>query len=168
MKTASEQEILGKVREGFRRVGLTFPYLCGLIQTVQPQLDRRIETMGVFASGRLLINPNFVMGLSEQDLLFVLAHELYHLMLRTHERGEGTDPLQFNFAHDYIINDMLREAHGPARRRPARLAADAARATNPRKATSSITPWKSNGFPELRRRSKRPIPSRSRSRRPGR
>src|SRR5262249_49140208 len=26
-----------------------------------------------------------------------------------HQRAEGTDPLQFNFAHDYIINDLLRE-----------------------------------------------------------
>src|SRR5262249_45658790 len=30
----------------------------------------------------------------------------------THERGEGTDAELFNWAHDYVINDMLREELG--------------------------------------------------------
>ena len=109
MTDGPDREVLERIHEGFRRVGLAFPYLAGLIQQVQVQLDRRVETMGVFASGRLLVNPDFVRSLSAGDLLFVLTHELYHLMLRTHQRGEGTDPLDFNFAHDYIINDLLRE-----------------------------------------------------------
>ena len=29
MKTASDNELLARVQEGFRRVGLTFPYLSG-------------------------------------------------------------------------------------------------------------------------------------------
>ena len=57
----------------------------------------------VFASGRLLVNPAFVRSLSTADLVFVLTHELYHLVLRTHDRGAGTDPLEFNNAHDYIM-----------------------------------------------------------------
>jgi predicted metal-dependent peptidase len=105
----SDQEMLEKVREGFRRVGITFPYLSGLIQTIRVDVDEHIETMGVFASGRLLVNPGFVRSLSGKDLVFVLTHELYHLTLRTHQRGEGSDPLDFNYAHDYIINDLLRE-----------------------------------------------------------
>jgi predicted metal-dependent peptidase len=109
MTTASDRELLERVQEGFRRVGLTFPYLAGLIQKVETHLDRRVGSMGIFASGRLVVNPDFVAGLSPSDLVFVLAHELYHLTLRTHERGEGADPLAFNYAHDYIINDLLRE-----------------------------------------------------------
>src|SRR5437667_756599 len=109
MKSDADKKTLDAVQEALRRVGLASPYLVGLIQQVQVQLDRRVATMGVFASGRLLVNPDFVRSLSAGDLLFVLTHELYHLMLRTHQRGEGTDPLDFNFAHDYIINDLLRE-----------------------------------------------------------
>ena len=108
MMTTGEREVLDKVQEGFRRVGLTFPYLAGLIQKIQVVHDRRVPTMGIFASGRLAVNPEFVSTLSAPDLLFVLAHELYHLMLRTHQRAEGTDALDFNHAHDYIINDLLR------------------------------------------------------------
>jgi predicted metal-dependent peptidase len=109
MKTMSELEILAKVQEGFRRVALNFPYLAGLIEKVQVDLNHRVDTMGIFVSGRLAINPDFAASLSVQDLVFVLTHELYHLMLRTHERSAGTDPFEFNIAHDYIINDMLRE-----------------------------------------------------------
>ncbi len=109
MTTAVEKEVLAQIQEGFRRVGLAFPYLTALIQKIDVHLDRRVESMGVFASGRLAVNPDFVRGLSPQDLMFVLAHELYHLTLRTHDRAVGTDPLAFNHAHDFIINDMLRE-----------------------------------------------------------
>ena len=42
----------------------------------------------------------------------VLAHEIFHLALRTHDRSVGSDPLQFNYAHDYIINDILRSELG--------------------------------------------------------
>jgi predicted metal-dependent peptidase len=100
---------MATIQEGFRRVGLTFPYLAGLIQKIRVQLDRRVETMGIFASGRLAVNPDFALSLSAQDLVFVLTHELYHLTLRTHERSAGTNPVDFNHAHDYIINDLLRE-----------------------------------------------------------
>jgi predicted metal-dependent peptidase len=106
---AKDRELLDTVQEGLRRLGLTFPYLVGLIQKIEVVLDRRVATTGIFASGRLLVNPDFVRALSPRDLLFVLAHELYHLTLRSHERSEGTDPLAFNHAHDYIINDLLRE-----------------------------------------------------------
>ena len=42
----------------------------------------------------------------------MLAHELLHLALRTHDRARGSGRLEFNYAHDYIINDMLRHALG--------------------------------------------------------
>ena len=90
MKTLEDRNLLEAVHEGFRRVGLTFPYLAGLIETVDVQLDQRVQTMGIFASGRLVMNPDFVRSLSAQDLVFVLTHELYHLTLRTHQRGERT------------------------------------------------------------------------------
>jgi predicted metal-dependent peptidase len=60
----------------------------------------------------LVANPAFTARLSGDDLVFVLAHELLHLALRTHDRARGSNRLEFNYAHDYIINDMLRHALG--------------------------------------------------------
>ena len=75
-------------------------------------LDERLPTIGVFASGRLAANPQFVGGLKDNELVFVLAHEMLHLALRTHDRAKGADRLEFNYAHDYIINDILRTELG--------------------------------------------------------
>jgi predicted metal-dependent peptidase len=93
-------------------VTVPLPHLAGLAAAVRVDLDDRIPTMGIFASGRLVANPAFTARLSGNDLVFVLAHELLHLALRTHDRARGSGRLEFNYAHDYIINDLLRHALG--------------------------------------------------------
>src|SRR5262249_9419247 len=72
----------------------------------------RIGTAGIFASGRLVVSPEFLGRLDMGDTAFVMAHELLHLALRTHERGTGSDRLLVNYAHDYIINDILTTEPG--------------------------------------------------------
>jgi predicted metal-dependent peptidase len=98
--------------KALRMVTVPLPHLAGLAAAVRVDLDDRVPTMGVFASGRLVANPAFTARLSGDDLVFVLAHELLHLALRTHDRARGSNRLEFNYAHDYIINDMLRHALG--------------------------------------------------------
>lgn len=110
--TASELATLARIERGLRMVTVPFPHLAGLAAAVRVALDERVPTMGVFASGRMIANPAFTARLSGDDLVFVLAHELLHLALRTHDRARGSARLEFNYAHDYIINDMLRHALG--------------------------------------------------------
>jgi predicted metal-dependent peptidase len=113
-----ERATLERIARGLRMTTVALPHLAGLAASTRVALDSRIPTMGVFASGRLVANPHFVRRLKENELVFVLAHELLHLALRTHDRAKGADRLQFNYAHDYIINDILRTelgfAHIPA------------------------------------------------------
>lgn len=106
----AERAVLARLTRGLRMVTVPFPHLSGLAAAVRLELDARVPTMGVFASGRLVANPEFTAKLSNDDLVFVLAHELLHLALRTHDRARGATPIEFNYAHDYIINDMLRHA----------------------------------------------------------
>jgi len=103
---------LTRVAQALRRVTVPFPYLAGLAASARVHADARVPTMGVFASGRMVVNPGFVSRLNEADLNFVVAHELLHLALRTHQRARGSDLMQFNIAHDYIINDVLRHELG--------------------------------------------------------
>jgi predicted metal-dependent peptidase len=110
--TAADAAQLKRIAEGLRLVTVPFPYLAGLAAAVRVALDDRIPTMGVFASGRMLANPHFARKLKDNELVFVLAHELLHLALRTHDRAKGSDRLEFNYAHDYIINDILRNELG--------------------------------------------------------
>ncbi len=109
---ASHEAVLDRLQRGLRMVTVPFPHLAGLVATARVTLDDRVPTIGVFASGRLSANPEFVRQLKDSELVFVLAHEMLHLALRTHDRARGSDRLEFNYAHDYIINDMLREELG--------------------------------------------------------
>ena len=110
----ADRAVLARIARGLRMVTVPFPHLSGLAAAVRVTLDDRVPTMGIFASGRLVANPAFTARLSGGDLVFVLAHELLHLALRTHDRARVSDRIEFNYAHDYIINDMLRHALGVA------------------------------------------------------
>jgi predicted metal-dependent peptidase len=104
----TRSESLARIHKGLRMVTVPLPHLAGLAGAVRVDMDDRVPTMGVFASGRMLANPEFVSRLKDSELVFVLAHELLHLALRTHDRAKGSSRLEFNYAHDYIINDILR------------------------------------------------------------
>jgi predicted metal-dependent peptidase len=103
---------LKRIARGLRLLTVPMPYLSGLAAAVRFSIDNRVPTMGVFASGRLVANAAFTAKLKENELIFVLAHELLHLALRTHDRARGSHHLEFNYAHDYIINDILRTELG--------------------------------------------------------
>jgi predicted metal-dependent peptidase len=104
----ADRHQLERIKRALRLLAVPLPYLSGLAAAVRVTLDHRVPTMGVFASGRLVANPRFAEKLRENELIFVLAHELLHLALRTHDRARGSHHLEFNYAHDYIINDILR------------------------------------------------------------
>lgn len=108
----SAEETLARIERGLRMVTVPMPHLAGLAAAVRTSIDDRVPTMGVFASGRMVANRQFVAKLKENELIFVLAHELLHLALRTHDRAKGSGRLEFNYAHDYIINDILRAELG--------------------------------------------------------
>jgi predicted metal-dependent peptidase len=103
---------LKRIERALKLLTVPLPYLAGLAAAVRVTLDDRVPTMGVFASGRLVANPAFAERLKDNELVFVLAHELLHLALRTHDRARGSHHLEFNYAHDYIINDILRSELG--------------------------------------------------------
>ncbi len=107
-----DRATLDRIARGLRMVTVPLPHLSGLAAAVRVALDDSVPTMGIFASGRLVANRAFTARLSNPDLVFVLAHELLHLALRTHDRAVGSSRLEFNYAHDYIINDILRHALG--------------------------------------------------------
>lgn len=100
------------VRQALRLVCVGLPHLSGLAHTVRIAQDARVATAGVFSSGRMLINPHWFSQLSAPERAFVIAHELLHLALGSHQRGVGTDADRFNLAHDLVINDILEQELG--------------------------------------------------------
>jgi predicted metal-dependent peptidase len=96
-----------------RLVCASLPWLSGLAYAVEIVPDRRVSVAAVTASGRVMINPELFTKITLSDSTFILAHELLHLALDTFSRESVTDDHDtVNRAHDYIINDMLREELG--------------------------------------------------------
>jgi predicted metal-dependent peptidase len=58
-------------------------------------------------SKEIFVNP--IAGLNEDEMRFVIAHELLHVGLRHDTRCQGRDPFLWNVACDYVINDWLIE-----------------------------------------------------------
>ncbi|MBK7051934.1 MAG: peptidase [Rhodoferax sp.] len=70
------------------------------------QYDIRVAAIDVGAR-RIWMNPSA--GLSEDECLFVFAHELLHAGLNHSSRRRGRDPLLWNIACDFVINGWLIE-----------------------------------------------------------
>jgi predicted metal-dependent peptidase len=106
----SSEMILDRSRTALRLVCASMPWLSGLAYAVTLRVDDRVNVAAVTASGRILLNPNVFSELPMRDTVFVLAHELLHLALDTFGRKSSIDDHEtVNRAHDYIINDILRQ-----------------------------------------------------------
>jgi hypothetical protein len=110
-------QAIQRARLALRMACASLPHLSGVANVVRVLSDERVATAGITATGLLLVNPSWINDLDLADTTFVMAHEMLHLCLESHERGIGTNHQAFNYAHDYIINDMLAEEFG---RRPPR------------------------------------------------
>jgi predicted metal-dependent peptidase len=55
----------------------------------------------------LKVNPDWFVSLSENKRVGLLAHEAWHVAFQHMIRGMGLDPVRFNKAADYVINNML-------------------------------------------------------------
>ncbi|MCB1157520.1 MAG: hypothetical protein H7A25_10580 [Leptospiraceae bacterium] len=88
---------------------IQLPYFSGLIQKVLISEHKEIPTAGITVTGRMVINPDWFYLLDLPTATFIFAHELYHLALRTHDRGKGSIHRLFNIAHDLVINRKLKK-----------------------------------------------------------
>lgn len=90
----------------------SFPLLGGMVAAFEFVEDAGIcrrEDISVAAVDEALrtiyINP--AAALDEQELRFVVAHEVLHVALRHLPRRRGRDPYLWNVACDFVINDWL-------------------------------------------------------------
>jgi hypothetical protein len=69
----SAQNTFARIQKGLRMLTVPLPHLAGLAAAVRVNIDARVPTMGVFASGRLVANPEFTARINDNELVFVLA-----------------------------------------------------------------------------------------------
>ena len=99
-------------RVGDARVWLNtrVPFLGYMTLKLKPKVagpEHRVPTAGVAPDGTLYLNPEFVAGLTDAELRFVLAHEVLHPAMGYWDRLKSRDKMGFNVAHDYAINLII-------------------------------------------------------------
>lgn len=119
---AGAREALGATATGLRSAGErargwfigSFPLLGAMVSAFEfieeAEIARR-EEISVAAVDELArtiyINP--AAALTEYEARFVIAHEILHVALRHLDRRQGRDPLLWNVACDFVVNDWLIE-----------------------------------------------------------
>ncbi len=85
-----------------------FVGLAKYITTIDFYWSREIPT-ACAGHGFIFYNPDFFASIPEQSRKTIVAHEIWHLILKHLERGKDYDPYYYNVAADYIINNNLEE-----------------------------------------------------------
>jgi predicted metal-dependent peptidase len=104
-----DEQALDVARQGLRLATASMPHLAGLARLVRLKPSRKVGVAAIGASGLLVVRPELFVTLTLGDAAYIMAHELMHLALDTSGRIGDANRLVGNFAHDYIINDMLSE-----------------------------------------------------------
>ncbi|WP_089963936.1 VWA-like domain-containing protein [Limnohabitans sp. 2KL-3] len=98
------------ILEGDRaRLLLAHPFtaMIALNLEIVPVFDTRLGTAAT--DGRsLYFQIKFINQLTDNDRIFVLAHEVWHVVCGHLQRRQGRDPERWNIAVDHEVNAMLK------------------------------------------------------------
>ena len=102
-----------KLKTALALVETLFPNAVQPLAVIDIRLDSRVESAAVTASGRMLVSPAFLATLTLHQTVFVIAHELYHVIYGAFDRFDSDMTIHrrwlVNVAHDFIVNDMLEK-----------------------------------------------------------
>ena len=91
-----------------RKLRIKYPTFRSVIANLKFQASKDIETAGT--DGKVLLyNPKFLGGLSEEQQIFIFAHEICHVAFEHIFRSEGKDKRLWNIATDSVINALLKQ-----------------------------------------------------------
>jgi len=84
-----------------------YPFFASILMRREIKEGTDVQTMCVTNDGRIYYNPQFIASLTHQELVFVLAHEVMHVVCMHGIRKGNRDPELWNIAGDYYINSFL-------------------------------------------------------------
>lgn len=90
-----------------RKVLSSYPFFGSIAADVECWETDEIETIKSDGTD-IFYNPQYLSGLSDNDQIFLLSHELCHIALEHASRGKDKDPVIWHTAADAVINQMLK------------------------------------------------------------
>lgn len=82
------------------------PFFATLSLQMIVGVTRRVPTAGVNYT-HMYFNPDFAAGLDNDEMKFLIAHEVFHPMFEHNSRRGTRDPMLWNIAADIVINEHL-------------------------------------------------------------
>jgi predicted metal-dependent peptidase len=107
----SNNTILDRVSKARTKLVARLPFFGHLALKLRPRLSQPgddVDTAAVSSDGTLVINEAFATKLSDQELCFVIAHEVMHPAMLYFDRMQGRIPKLWNMAHDHAINLIIK------------------------------------------------------------
>jgi len=86
------------------------PFFASILMKRKLIEDNTIPTAAVDQRGQIYYNKKFVEGLSVDELVFLLCHEIGHVIGQHASRRGARQAKKWNIAGDAWINDMLKDA----------------------------------------------------------
>ena len=104
-----EQQAYSAVSSSISRLILMHPFFGSLALRLKLVADWLTDT-GYTDSVVIGFNPQFILGLTVSHRMFLVAHEVLHVVLKHTARLGHRDPHTANMAMDYVINLILKDA----------------------------------------------------------
>ena len=83
------------------------PFFGSLVYQHELELTDAVPTAAATPDGRMLFNPEFVEQYDTQNLMFLIAHEVMHIVFAHSARRGNRDRDTYNIACDAVINEIL-------------------------------------------------------------
>lgn len=89
---------------------LDHPFVGTITLNMKMTLDENLMPPTAATNGKsVFFHPQFIDKLNDGQLLFLVAHEVFHPMFNHCTRRGSRDPLLWNIAADYVINEILTQ-----------------------------------------------------------
>ena len=110
LSNEEKKKLIQKLLFSRTRILAKYGFLGLLLMHMQIKLDEEIETASTDAE-YIYFSPAFLNELSENELDFIMMHEILHVVLKHCFRDEDRDPQIFNIACDIVINSIILKEH---------------------------------------------------------
>jgi len=102
----TDEELMHRLSKAKTRLILKHPFVGMVAMNMPFILDDNVPTAGTNGK-RVIFNRRFMAGLTDDELVFLVAHECMHPMLEHNYRKKGRTHKRWNHAADYVINKLL-------------------------------------------------------------
>jgi predicted metal-dependent peptidase len=102
----------GPIERAYKWVNYQLPLLSAVASEFELDYDHAAKyniVLGAVSAQDQIIFVNPAAPLTELEWRWVLVHEILHVVLEHHKRREERDPLLWNVACDYVINNWLEQ-----------------------------------------------------------